>query len=878
MIGVGTLAAGPVSLVRGVVVEPAESVTELLERENELAVLLDALARARAGRGCLAVLRGEAGAGKSSLANAFVAVAGVPATWSWCDPIVPPRAMGAVLDMAADLRLARPDDPFALFDAVLTELRTETRVVVVEDVHWADSGTIDFLRHVGRRIGSTPSLLVVTVRDDELDDTHPVWSVVGELTQRDAVAAVDVPALSLDAIRELLAGSDRDPARVAAVTGGNAFFVSELLGSEAEVPVSVSAAVLARLARLARRRPSARSVVEAVALAPRGLGIGEALRLAEGDGGDATADVDAAVTSGVLFDDAGTLRFRHDLARSAVESSLPPARRAAGHHHMLDVLVELGADPGRLAHHALRSGDAAAIRDHVVAAAHHANAALARRQAAELFEAALDHPEAFTADEVADLRVQLSGVLRVLNRPAEALDQAELAVRHRRSGHDPVALGVALTARSACRWEDNDRTGCRVDIDEAVELLSPRDPDDELLTALARSASYWMLARRRDPAQAEMARYRAICAAVGQEPSQAARMDEAAIELCMGSADEGLRQLDALVEETRRSGEVALRIGVLGYIGSGGGEVRRYGPALAALDAGLALAAARDADSWASYHEAWLGRIAFEQGRWDDAAAIAQRPRTILRYAESTAQGVLGRVRVRRGDPHAEETLRRAIDRGRDGEVQHVWSAVCGLAELAWLENRVDDVIDLLVPFAERVAETDSEWGRGEVAFWQWRCGLAPMGGRLAEPFALQIEGDWASAAEAWRRIGCPYEEATALLDGDADAIGRAITIVDELGGRPLGTIARSRLRALGRTPPALPRRTTAANPAGLTARQLDVVALMVEGLDNGDIAARLHLSKKTVEHHVSAVFAKLGVEARAAAIAEAIRIGVATP
>jgi DNA-binding CsgD family transcriptional regulator len=140
-----------------------------------------------------------------------------------------------------------------------------------------------------------------------------------------------------------------------------------------------------------------------------------------------------------------------------------------------------------------------------------------------------------------------------------------------------------------------------------------------------------------------------------------------------------------------------------------------------------------------------------------------------------------------------------------------------------------------------------------------------------AEPFALHMNGSWKEAADAWHNIGCPYEEASALAEGDEDGMLEAITIFDGLGARPAARIVRSRLRAMGVAHiPQGPRLETRANPAGLTNRQVEVLGLMAEGLSNGEIADRLYISKKTTEHHVSAVMAKLGASTRAKAIARA--------
>jgi DNA-binding CsgD family transcriptional regulator len=165
----------------------------------------------------------------------------------------------------------------------------------------------------------------------------------------------------------------------------------------------------------------------------------------------------------------------------------------------------------------------------------------------------------------------------------------------------------------------------------------------------------------------------------------------------------------------------------------------------------------------------------------------------------------------------------------------------------------------------------------GELGFWMWRAGaLAAAGEEMAKPFALQIAGDWRAAAETWEQIGCPYEQALALADGDEEAQRVALEIFERLGAGPAAEALRQKLRAAGvRGLPRGPRPSTKENPLGLTARQMEVLALMAEGLSNAEIANRLFISPKTVDHHISAILAKFDAHSRAEAVAFAQQRGV---
>ena len=144
---------------------------ELVERTAVLAQLDGALAEARAGSGAIVLLGGDAGVGKTSVARAFVERGGpaLRVLWGSCEPLATPEPLGPFHDMAP-LRplLSTGLQRVELLRSLLDTLRsTPTTVMVVDDAHWADDATLDALRFLGRRIRTTPGVLVVTFREDE---------------------------------------------------------------------------------------------------------------------------------------------------------------------------------------------------------------------------------------------------------------------------------------------------------------------------------------------------------------------------------------------------------------------------------------------------------------------------------------------------------------------------------------------------------------------------------------------------------------------------------------------------------------------------------------------------------------------------------------
>ena len=210
-------------------------------------------------------------------------------------------------------------------------------------------------------------------------------------------------------------------------------------------------------------------------------------------------------------------------------------------------------------------------------------------------------------------------------------------------------------------------------------------------------------------------------------------------------------------------------------------------------------------------------------------------------------------------------------------QVQHLAPVRAARAEAAWLEGdlarcRAEAAADFAVALAH-----PHPWFVGMLCLWR------QLGGErverpvaVAPPYALQIDGRHREAAAEWRDRGCPYEEALALAGGDEAAQREALALFERLGARPAADAVRARLQAAGvRGLTRGPRASTREHPFGLTHRELQVLVLLCEGLRNAEIAARVHRSVRTVDHHLEAVFAKLGVDSRAAAIAAAQRAGL---
>jgi len=317
-------------------------------------------------------------------------------------------------------------------------------------------------------------------------------------------------------------------------------------------------------------------------------------------------------------------------------------------------------------------------------------------------------------------------------------------------------------------------------------------------------------------------------------------------------------------------------------LGSASGELMHLAAAERWLGEAVAFCRERELDTMLHYSSAWLSLCDLYAGRWDDAVERASQveacaPRSTI--SRLMALVALGRVRVRRGEPGSDAVLDEALAlAGPTETLQRVAPMRAARAEAAHARGddaRVALEAQAALPLAERHGH---RWFIGELAFWCWRAGVLDAAPVLcAEPYALQIGGRWREAAEAWHRLGCPYERARALADGDVEAQREALASFERLGAEPAAEALRRRLREAGVARIARgARATTRGHAYGLTTRELEVLRLLCDGLRNAEIAARLSRSVRTVDHHLAAVFAKLGVDSRVAAIRLAQRDGLA--
>jgi len=858
----------------------------ILERDSFLKDLKTWLREAAAGEGRFACVGGEAGVGKTVLVRVLAqSVEGVTriATGN-CDPLSTPRPLGPLLDVAGAVapetgRLLDAGAPRSdVFQSFLSEIGAAPALVAFEDAQWADEATLDLLRFLGRRIAKTRAMIVVTYRVEETGPQHPLTSVLGDLATNEAVRRMTLPPLSEAAVRTLAMGSDLDPAELYRQTGGNPFFVTEVLaGGSRGIPATVRDAVLARASRLSAR---GRKVLDIAAV----IGVRVEPWLVAALVGEDSDALDECVLRGMLRPQEAVLVFRHELARQTILEAVPVQQGMALHRALL---MTLRASPTtrddltRLAHHAEAAGDGPAVLEYAVGAAARAAALGAHREAAAQYARALRFAGGLSQEAQADLLERRAYQCFLAAQFTEAVETHERAVEIRQALDDRRKEGDSLRALSRILWCSGRIADAEKRARAAVTLLEELPPGRELAMAYSAMSSVCMNAEDEEGTLAWGARALELAQRVDDRETLIHVLNN------IGTM-ELLRGVAVGREKLERSLELANQAGFEEHVGRAfihlawaAARTRRF-DLCDRLIAGLEYAGERDLYLWRLWLVAYRSRLELDQGRWIEAADSAG---FVVHQAQSESMArvpalcVLALVRARRGEPNAWPLLGTAWALAEPtSEYQHIAPVAAARAEAAWLDGNlqaVDEATAAPMAWAQKVRDP---WTLGELAWWRWRAGYlqaSPPG--AAEPYALSIAGEWQRAAQRWREIGCPYEAALSLADSrDEGALRRALAMLEQLGARPVAHRVARRLREMGvRHIPRGPRPATRVHPAGLTSREMEIVSLIAQGLSNLEIGRRSYLSVRTVDHHVSSILSKLGVRSRVDITREAMRLGL---
>ncbi|MEE3852556.1 LuxR C-terminal-related transcriptional regulator [Gordonia sp. LSe1-13] len=824
----------------------------MLERADQLTQINAAIGALPTGSAFS--IAGESGAGKTTLVGQVCAAASdVRVLRVSCDPLDIPRPLGPIKDLGIGLTPAMLAE---VCEATFAFLSTEPTVLVVEDLHWVDAATGDVLRFLCRRIESMPVVLLLTHR--ELDAQAPARALLAE-----DVARVELPPLSIAAISELVRGTGLDPIQVHAATRGNPYFATEIARDpDLPIPSTVRDAVLARTTKVTA---ADFEVLQLIAASPDRVA-DTALPALHVD----FPTVRRLMTTGLLEWGPGGVLFRHEIARRAVESTIPPGGVRHLHARLLDALEQLdGVDASVLTHHAVAARDSDRAFRHARAAAEDAVRGGAHTEAVAFYEIALEHQRSASTRERAELLLALANEQYMVSRLPEAIATVNASFPLWTELDDASGLATAHTAVGVYEYYSAQRRRAETHLTRASQIAHEKGALAEYGHAQVQLA--FLAFMRGDEAHTQDRLAESITA-----PGELMRLWNLVVAdaAALARGDNAARtRLFAHMESARAYGFDELASTVYSQVASLDVEQGRYRAAVGVLDVGLPFTVERDIQICRHWQTAVRSRLHLTRGHWsgalEDADAVIDA--NGMPIATLWPHLVKALVPLRCGA---------AFD---DAEVEDAWAlseqideplrrlaVLTALAEISWMTGHADRrVLD-----ADTLDGDGAEWGAGGLAVWRRRLGLATATGVIAEPYRLSLDGRHADAAQWWYDAGDPFSAAMSWLDSDEPA--RGVTILDGLGALGTADRARAMLRERGGTDlPQRPRRATRANPGGLTNRQLEVARLVAEGLSNAEIATRLYISPKTADHHVSAVLTKLGLSSRREVLAQGAELGL---
>jgi DNA-binding CsgD family transcriptional regulator/tetratricopeptide (TPR) repeat protein len=865
----------------------------VLERDRNLAELQLLVGKATLGQGSVAVIEGEAGIGKTTVLRAFSRLASRTTTvlWGGCEALFTPRTLGPLQDMAHRLSpvVGKLFDEGAgqdrLFPAVMRAL-DESRhplVVIFEDVHWADNATLDLIKYLGRRLATLKVLLVLSVRRDEVTTDHPLSQVLGDLPSH-GMSRIELVPLSAVAVEQMAVLAGKSGQGLFEITDGNPFFVSELLArgdAGDKLPRSLRDAVWARLSRLSIQE---RKLLELISIVPGAI---EPWLIQSLVDDQADTIVDRCVSRGLLTrDSAGSLRFRHELARQATLERLSTAAQR-DLHGKIDMALQAHDPDQKLVpfalrvHHANGAGDGAKVLALAPLAARRAAKMGAHREAARFLELALQHVALADMKLAAELHEEWSyeaGIAMQINDDIIAARSKAVAIWRELGRPDKVSLNLRWLSR--LHWYRGESELAGKYISDAMAALEGQPPSAELAMVYSANSQMHMLRDHIDEAIDWGQRAIALADELGVVEIRIHALNNVGTSLLMSGREGGRAYMEESLALALSHGFHEHAARAYTNYAEHGVMAKDFALAERLIAEGIAFDTRHDLDAWTYYLIGRQAQLLMEQGKLREAETVA---RGVLNKEGQTllmklpALVVLATVMLRLGGHDASGLLHQALkDALATGEPQYVVPVRFALVEQAYIKGDSVQALEQLHAISSLNISGFDSWKRGELAVWWRRFGLEGEPDLqnliVAAPRKFELDGEFEAAGQRWLELGLPCEAALSFMQGTGVQAARlivdAVALLDGIGAAPLAAIARHKAAERGfAISPAKqkrgPYKAARAHPLGLTGRELEILGMIAQGMGNGDIARRLVRSQRTVEHHVSALLGKMNAQNR---------------
>lgn len=862
---------------------------ELIERAGFLATLQSRLGDIADGEGHCILISGESGIGKTSLIRAFCREKGKAASFyqGSCDALFTPRPLAPLYDIIWQMHgddwenAGGREDRAALFSRFFHEIsgRSAPSVIIFEDIHWADEATLDFIKFLARRITRLHCLFVLTYRDDEIHALHPLRNVLGQLSP-DSFTRMHLTPLSRPAVEKLAQEKGYSGEDVYSISGGNPFYVNEILASYSlGVPDNIKDSVLSVYHRLDEKT---KQVWDLLSILPTGFEV-KYLETVEPMYASSLAK---CLEAKILLVREGLISFKHELYRRTIETSLSPFVRIALNKKILEMFRECFEEHReieRIVHHAKNANEYELVVHYAPLAAAAAAEVGAHVEASKLYFTAIEYYQGKDKDVLVRLYASYAYECYLTNRIKEAIIYQGKALAIWKEKQEVGKIGDSMWFLSRLWWFDGNRKQAESYGRQAIEVLANQPSSRAKAMAYSNMSQLKMLSDHIVECIHWGENAIVIANELGDDEILAHALNNVgAVQMRIPAyRQRGIQLLQRSLELALKQGYHELAAQAYTSLSNGGIKIKDYAFATGILAQGIQYCEERELDSWRTYMLSGKARLMLETGRWKEACCISEDLLKNEDQAPIVRMGalvVIGTIKMRKGEEDALPLLLKAKTMAFEAmELQRILPALVALLEYEWLTGGVlleKEAIECAIGL---IGQTASLYENSEFDFWLLRTRNQEVPLReLYEGYRLDTADGAVRAAALWDRLGCPYEQALALFEGCEEDKKKALTIVNQLGAEAVYEKMKLDMRHSGiKSIPRGLRRTTLANPALLTDRELGVLELLKEGLQNKEIGARLFISAKTVDHHISSVLFKLDVNSRTKAVQEALRLGI---
>jgi len=862
---------------------------ELIERAGFLATLQSRLRDIADGEGHCILLSGESGIGKTSLIRAFCREKGKVASFyqGSCDALFTPRPLAPLYDIIWQIHgdgwenTGGREDRAALFNRFFHEIasRSAPAVIIFEDIHWADEATLDFIKFLARRITRLHCPFVLTYRDDEIHSLHPLQNVLGHLPP-DSFTRMHLTPLSRPAVEKLAQEKGYSGEDVYSISGGNPFYVNEILASYSPgVPENIKDSILSVYHQLDEKT---RRVWDQLSVLPTGFEV-KYLEMVEPMYASALAK---CLEAKILFEREGLIFFKHELYRRTIETSLSPFVRIALNKRILEMFRESFEEHHeieRIVHHAKNANEYELVVHYAPLAAAAAAEVGAHIEASKLYFTAIEYYQGKDKDVLVRLYVSYAYECYLTNRIKEAIIYQGKALAIWKEKQEVGKIGDSMWFLSRLWWFDGNRKQAESYGQQAIEVLAAQPSSRAKAMAYSNMSQLKMLSDQ----IVECIHWGENAIVIANELGDDEILSHAlnnvgSVQMRIPAyRQRGIQLLQRSLELALKHGYHELAAQAYTSLSNGGIKIKDYAFATGILAQGIQFCEERELDSWRTYMLSGKARLMLDTGRWKEACSISIALLKNKDQAPIVRMGalvVIGTIKMRKGEEDALPLLLQAKAMAFEAmELQRILPALVALLEYEWLTGREllgKEVIECAIGL---IGQTASLYENSEFDFWllRTRKQVVPLR-ETYEGYRVDTADGAVRASALWERLGCPYEQALALFESGEEDKKKALAIVHQLGGEAVYEKMKQEMRTSGiKSIPRGFRKTTLANPALLTDRELGVLELLKEGLQNKEIGARLFISAKTVDHHISSVLFKLDVNSRAKAVQEAFRLGI---